>query len=278
MRNIKNIIHRNSIAKFNYYKNFHSFGVSFEEYCNFIYNEINLNEKMHDTNLFGIKIKRINAYSYVHTIEEIFKNKIYKFTSDKTVPVILDCGANIGLSSIFFKKTYPKAKIISFEPDDFIYKTCQENLNAFGFEDVQLINAAVWKSDGFLNFLSDQSLGGMIISNDEDYSGSKVPAIDLNNYLVEEIDFLKMDIEGAELDVLHHCQDNLHLVKNLFVEYHSNVEKPQELQKLLSILSNSGFRYYIKHAWDYMDQPFVDFKRFSSNPYDLQLNIFAYRI
>ena len=278
MKNIKNILHRNSIAKLNYYKDFRSFGVSFEEYCNFIYEKVIFDGKMQDTNLFGVKIKRINAYSYVHTIEEIFKNEIYKFVSDKDVPVILDCGANIGLSSIFFKKTYPKAKVISFEPDDFIYKTCQENLNAFGFEDVRLINAAVWKFDGFLNFLPDQSLGGMIIDSDEDSSGSKVRAVDLNNYLVEEIDFLKMDIEGAELDVLHHCQDNLQLVKNLFIEYHSDVKKPQELHDLLNILSNSGFRYYIKHAWDYMNKPFVDYKKFPSNVYDLQLNIFAYKV
>lgn len=277
MKNIKNTIHRNTITKFNFYKDFRSFGVSFEEYCDFIYEKISFDGKMQDTNLFGIVIKRINAYSYVHTIEEIFKNEIYKFVSNKEVPVILDCGANIGLSSIFFKRIYPKAKVISFEPDSFIYKACQENLNAFGFNDIQLVNAAVWKFDGFLNFLSDQSLGGMIVDVDATSSGNKVPAVDLNNYLVEEIDFLKMDIEGAELDVLRHCQDNLHLVKNLFVEYHSDVKKPQELQELLTILSNSGFRYYIKHAWDYMNQPFVDFKKFPSNIFDLQLNIFAYR-
>ena len=72
----------------------------------------------------------------------------------------------------------------------------------------------------------------------------KVETIDLDELIDGEVDFLKMDIEGAETGVLCGSQ-KLDKVKQLFIEYHSFVDDKQKLSDLLSCLIKNGFRYFI---------------------------------
>src|SRR5262245_6977657 len=55
--------------------------------------------------------------SFVYMFEEIFAKASYSFHSDTDRPLIFDCGSNIGMSVLFFKKLYPTARITAFEPD-----------------------------------------------------------------------------------------------------------------------------------------------------------------
>jgi hypothetical protein len=57
--------------------------------------------------LFGQTISITSPKWHWHSLQEIFLEETYKFTSPKPDPVIIDCGANIGLSIIYFKKLYP---------------------------------------------------------------------------------------------------------------------------------------------------------------------------
>ncbi len=266
------------VVKNNYDRLYKKLGVAYEDYSDYYNKRIKYNQPLSLTQFLGKEIKRVNSSSFIHTVEGIFIEELYKFESNKPAPLIVDCGTNIGISIMYFKTLFPAARIIGFEPDKKIFDACQFNINAFGFKNVELHNSAVWKFDGTLNFLPDNSLGGMVVEDaDKNNKVYQVEAADVKKYLDQEIDFLKIDIEGAELEVLEYCKDNLSLVKNLFVEYHSYQNKPQQLQRLLEILSNAGFRYYIKHAWDYLDRPFADHKKFASQNFDLQLNICAYR-
>lgn len=52
---------------------------------------------------------------------KIFKRQIYNFQIDNPAPYIIDAGANIGLGVIYFKKLFPDAEIIAFEPDPNIF-------------------------------------------------------------------------------------------------------------------------------------------------------------
>ena len=71
---------------------------------------------------------------------------------------------------------------------------------------------------------------------DEIVEKNNVRCVRLNDLLNEEIDFLKIDIEGAELPVLKDCSDNLKNVKNLFVEYHGKYDEMFKLNEILEIL------------------------------------------
>jgi FkbM family methyltransferase len=240
--------------------------------------ELNLiakNKQIKKSTLFGRKIKISDNFWYLFGLREIFIDHTYKFNSSNESPLIIDCGSNIGLSVIYFKQMYPKSKVICFEPDNEIFEMLKYNVELFNFKNIEFHKAAVWTTDGEISFASDGKVGGHISSIESEESNiNKIKSFRLNNILNQKVDFLKIDIEGAEYELLKDCKDNLNLVENIFIEYHSFHETEQMLPELLQILKQAGFRVYIKEAWENMMQPFCEKK----GPfYDLQLNIYGYR-
>jgi hypothetical protein len=98
----------------------------------------------------------------------------------------------------------------------------------------------------------------------------------LSPFLKKHIDFLKIDIEGSEIEVIEECKDYLKNVDNIFIEYHSSMSKPQQLDTILKRLTESGFRYYIDRTGITSDKPFI--KTETNLDYDLQLNISARKV
>ncbi len=214
--------------------------------------------------------------SFFFLLKEIFQLEIYKFNSNKKDPLIIDCGANIGLSIIYFKKLFPNAKIIAFEPDKEIFNSLSTNINNSNFSDTKLINKALWSEETTLNFFSEGADGGRLALKSDKKNIINVKTLKLSSYLKnQEVDFLKIDIEGAETTVLQECQEYLKNVKNIFVEYHSFSNKKQDLSKILKILEDSDFRYYIEHIGVKSSHPFENIK--DCVGFDNQLNIFGYR-
>jgi GT2 family glycosyltransferase len=82
--------------------------------------------------LDNVQIVIPDAASFLFMHKEIFEQEIYKFISPTDEPLIIDAGANIGLSTIYFKKLYPKARILAFEPDDYIFKYLKKDNLRFG--------------------------------------------------------------------------------------------------------------------------------------------------
>lgn len=211
--------------------------------------------------------------SFLGQCRELFVDEIYRFNSDTDNPVIFDCGANIGASCIYFKRLYPMAAIKAFEPDVGIANYLKKNILQNGLHGVEVIESAVWIHNEGIEFSSEGADGGSIQGSKD---LQKVTTIRLKDYLEREksIDMLKIDIEGAEYDVLEDCQDSLGKVKNIFVEYHSWNNSRQNLSKLLMILEKNSFRYFINGLRN-RKHPFVN-KGLDQNM-DLQLNIFGVR-
>ena len=171
--------------------------------------------------LFNKEINFPDGFWFCHSMKEIFVEEVYKFWSPTKTPYIIDCGANIGLSVIYFKRMYPSATLIAFEPDETIFKQLEINIAQFNYDNVQLLNKGVWNDETTLSFLAEGTLGGRIIDS-ETKTSSKVISIHtvrLRNYLTRKVDFLKIDIEGSEYEVLVDCADLLKNVEFLFVEY-----------------------------------------------------------
>jgi hypothetical protein len=93
----------------------------------------------------------------------------------------------------------------------------------------------------------------------------------------EEIDFLKLDIEGGEVEVIKDLDTTLRKCKNLFIEYHSATHKKQNLSDILMILEKVGMRYYIFNQ-NKKFSPLLYMKTENKSQYDLILNIWACRI
>lgn len=217
-----------------------------------------------------------DCQSFIWQFKEIFVDEYYRFESNSENPVIFDCGANVGTSCVYFKKLYPGSRITAFEANPDIAKLLDENLRNNGIDDVRLLNKAVWINSEGLELGLESADGSSIHKK---LNRVKVESIRLRDYLdkEEQIDMLKMDIEGAEVDVLIDCKESLFKVRNLFVEFHSYINEKQRLSEIIDILESNKFRYFIKQPED-RPRPLINRYNKSNPEIDLQLNIFAYRI
>jgi len=227
------------------------------------------------TTFLNNEIEFVDSVTYLYGISEIFKTNIYKFNCKTNHPLIIDCGANIGLSVIYFKQLYPNAKIKAYEPDPNIFETLAFNVKSFGFNHVEVFQKAIWKQNETLQFKQEGGFSGRIPMANDSQNLIQVDAVSLVDIIAnQQVDFLKIDIEGAEYEVLKSCKDNLQNVEHIFIEYHSHQDENQTLHEILEILQNQGFRYHIQEAFT-RKKPFVD--KDTMLGMDLQLNIFGTR-
>jgi len=225
-------------------------------------------------NLNGKNFEIADCLSFYYSYREIFIDEIYKFHTVKKRPKILDCGSNYGTSIIYFKQLYPNAKIIGIEADPVIYKMLDNNIDRYDFNDITLLNKAISNNKDPIKFFSEGADGGRIKHIDNAKSIFEVNTICLDDLIKFPIDFLKMDIEGIESEVI--CSSKkLKDIKQLFIEYHSFADTKQNLGMLLSTLTENGFRYQIQTQFS-SKQPLI--KNELQHGMDLQLNIFAKKI
>ena len=225
------------------------------------------------TDILERPLEVVDSLSFIYMFEEIFEREIYRFDAKTEAPYVLDCGSNIGLSVIYFKRLYPGAHVVAFEADDEIFAVLKRNVERWELGDVELVCRAVWSEETTLNFKHEGADGGRI-ERGEGAGDKSVPTVRLRDYLDRRVDFLKVDIEGAETETLADCADRLGNVENLFVEYHSFDGERQTLDALVRLLADAGFRLHV-HSPNASPQPFV--RRDLNAGMDLQLNIFAFR-
>jgi FkbM family methyltransferase len=194
-----------------------------------------------------------NKKAALEIYKEVFIDKIYQFNAVKKNPVIIDAGSNIGLSLFFFKNLYPLAKVKCFEPDPTTFLILEKNVRENKLKDVLLVNAALARKNGFIPFYGDMvgphpdSRGNSIIKEWGTQRISSVQvlakAVKLSTFINEEIDFLKMDIEGAEQEVLEEIKDKLSLINELAIEVHetNQLKIDNSLNKVCCLLEEAGF-------------------------------------
>lgn len=224
----------------------------------------------------GCRFTVPDTASFVWQFKDIFVDELYAFAPrDSEPPVIYDCGANIGMSVLYFKRLFPNSRITAFEADPQLAAVCTENLKMNNtLMGVTVVPKAVWVDAAGVSFATDGADGGTIHDSGAAHT---IESVRLREYLIQEphIDMLKIDIEGAEVAVLSDCADALAHVDHLFVEYHAWVHEPQQLSKLLAVLEGAGFRYTITHLHG-QTRPFM--QQIQEVGMDVQLNIFARRV
>lgn len=196
----------------------------------------------------GYRIRITDGKSFYIQCKDEFVHQIYRFQSEKKAPVIIDGGSNIGVSILYFKRLYPAARIIAFEPDPEIFKILQENVTVNGLDGVELINAGLGSEAGVARFVADHGAGGRVA---DDIGDVEVKIVPLSASITDTVDFLKLNIEGEELPVLTELETSgaLCYVQQLVLEYHGWANGEQRLGAILELLSRHGFRYLI-HDFD----------------------------
>ena len=199
-------------------------------------------------NVLNFKLKYNNGPNLYMQYKDEFINQIYKFNSTRLDPIIIDGGSNIGLSLLYFKTLYKESRIISFEPDPEIFKILQDNVenNKLGNISLHQKGLGIENCDTF--FKQDGMAGGSI---NQEGSGIKIKMVRLSEYINEPIDFLKLNIEGQEYDVIQELSTSKKIqnINEMVIEYHGFPYMNQTLGDILQILNKSNFRYFI-HDFD----------------------------
>jgi FkbM family methyltransferase len=216
-----------------------------------------------------IKTKKIDnlTFSFINEKEfeflyfEIFKMRMYSFTASIPDPFILDCGAHIGMSVLYFKTLYPQAKIIAFEPNPEAFKLLELNIKQNNLKDVELVNAALSNITGEIDFYirgpaaspSTWSVGGSAVkragNDDPNIQTIKVPAVKLSSYINRPVDLLKIDVEGMEEIILEEIEGKLEAVKEIRMELHGISNECNNPERVMSLLGRNGFKFLVRQSF-----------------------------
>ena len=224
----------------------------------------------------GQRIGYVDAASFLSAWHEIFVLGGYEVRPPVGggVPLLIDAGANIGLAALFWKTRYSVFRYIGFEPDPAVAEVCRANLAAWECGGT-LHEAAVAGHVGRQRFGRDYADGGALGAATTAAETIEVATVRLADFLVEPVDLLKIDVEGAEDEVLADIESQLGWVRNLFVEVHSARGEPQRWGALVDRLQRAGFRCYVRPLlppW----RPFIEPSP-GGAAYDEQFNVFAVR-
>ena len=177
-----------------------------------------LRSKLNNQNINGLKIREIkfpvtlSNFKYdVTTLYQIFFAGEYDIKMEKTPDFIIDCGANIGLSAVYFASKFPNAHIIAIEPDEENFKFLL--LNTKYYPNVVCIQKAIWSHHQNLEIV-DPGKGNWGFQTKEatNFSNHTIEGITLDEVMsennIDTIDLLKIDIEGAEKELFTSGYEN----------------------------------------------------------------------
>lgn len=208
--------------------------------------------RTHTTQWDGFTFYHRNEDEFELLVQEIFEGGEYWFACDKSDPTILDCGSHIGLSIAWFKRRFPQARIIAFEPDPQNFQLLQANVAINGFEGVELLNLAVSSRKGTARLFGDFGVAAPVASAHslrQEWGTQRseqwilVNTVPLADYITGPIDYLKLDIEGLETEVLNSIEQHLHLVRAIGLEFHgTGAQAGADEEDVVGLLRKNGFQ------------------------------------
>lgn len=157
-------------------------------------------------------------------------------------PIILDLGANVGYTAASLGVRYPKARIIGVELDAANSELAKRN-TAFMGDRCTILNAGIWHEQTRIAYAGNTDHALHITDEADTNATQSVQTITmpmlLDQFGITHVDYVKMDIEGAEAGVLENCPDVswLNRIRNINVEVH----KPATITGITDVLRVHGF-------------------------------------
>lgn len=207
--------------------------------------------------IFKVTLEGFDFGTLYKLFSENFVRNQYFFVARKKDPVIFDCGASIGDSVLYFKFLYPHSRIFAFEPDPVTFEMLVKNIKNNNLKNISIHNIALADKAGYRPLYIGNSIGALQMSlTSKRLSGNttKVRTAKLISFsrLVDKIDLLKMDIEGAEFSLLKQLvtSGEIKKVQQIIVEYHHHIGVEKEnLGEFILLLEKSGFRCQIDSSF-----------------------------
>lgn len=174
--------------------------------------------------------------------------------------IVLDVGANIGYFTLLFSRlTGPNGKVIAFEPSDYAFDLLQKNTSINDIKNVELIKKAVSNTSGKISF-NEGPEGFDVYSSTQEithpsaqkvkFLSKNIEAITLDDFLsergIKNVDLIKIDVEGAEYNVLKGMSNFLKSSRDMTIlfEWTDMINSSVKLHDIVSLLSGLSFTCY----------------------------------
>jgi FkbM family methyltransferase len=163
-------------------------------------------------------------------LRQVLIEKHYDMACPIVPKIIVDAGANIGLSAIFFANKYPAATIIALEPESSNFLLLSKNVSPY--PQIKPLQAALWKVNTQINLIDNHFGHHAFQTVEGNPSGclqcGLVQALTVDDIMssmgLNSIDLLKIDIEGAEKEVFENSKKWIDKVKIVMAELHDNIK------------------------------------------------------
>lgn len=160
----------------------------------------------------------------VSTYKQVVTREEYGIELAQRPTTIVDAGANIGLASVYFASRYPEARILAIEPEAQNFELLLKNTAPY--PNIQAVRAALWSESGVIGVVDSGTgaWGFRTEASSEALVANSVRAATLDELLDEfgfdHVDLLKMDIEGAEVEVFADTSEWIDRVNVVVAELH----------------------------------------------------------
>jgi len=147
----------------------------------------------------------VTDVSELKVLHEVFVAGEYEQVRSLSPDVVVDLGSNVGISVLYFRALFPRARIVAVEPDASAYARLQQN--TAHLSGVTTVQAAIGDHDGEVTLYSGtESWAASTTASARTPVAARVPGRTLESLaeelMLEPIGLLKMDIEGGEITVL----------------------------------------------------------------------------
>ncbi len=188
---------------------------------------------------------------------EIFVNNVYNRGEVKINEgdIVFDIGANVGVFSLYASQI-KRTQVYAFEPHPNNFKILLNNVRKNKITNVECFDYALGIADETRILIEGNIAGGHKLSNENEHANSegnlKVKSVTLSRMTeklnIDTIDFVKLDCEGAEGEIIKSLgQDGLKKINKMAIEFHDN-HSILSHKEILIELQNSGFKTSLK--WD----------------------------
>lgn len=200
----------------------------------------------------GLRVRYESLFLFRAFFAETFLLGAYDLPVAGEAALVVDVGANDGLSLLWFALRHPRARLVGFEPQAALHALCRENLDRNGLERVELHRVALSDREGEGRLFADTEIVescAVGLYGEGGGEGETVPMARLSTYLADaDVDLMKIDVEGAEWEILRDLRDAAVLprVRALVVEVHPRFRPEERPSEILAMLEDAGFRCVLR--------------------------------
>lgn len=199
--------------------------------------------------------KKINFFLRPHTSDagtfrQVFIDRQYEIPYAFEPKTIIDAGANIGLSALYFADRFPLASIVALEPDKDNFEIAVQNTR--NNSRIKMMQKGVWNKNVFLEIINPAAgENSFMVKETEIKTPNSITSTDIATIIFEQnwpaIDILKIDIEGSEKELF---SDNFEKwipkTRVIFVEVHDEMKKGCS-KSVFKAISQYNFRFMMQH-------------------------------